>query len=72
MGTVNDLASNVSNSGRVTMMDVTQMGIALGFSGAAIYLTVKGLPVPGDLWTLTVGIVSFYMGKRVYAPTPNA
>ena len=56
---------HVSDAARVTLMDLVQAVLSVGFAAAAIYLVVKGQPVPGDLWTLTVGIVSYYLGKRV-------
>ena len=58
-------AISVSDAARVTLMDLVQAVLSIGFASAAIYLVVRGQPVPGDLWTLTVGIVSFYLGKRV-------
>ncbi len=50
---------------------IGQMFVVLSLIGVTVYLLAVGREVDGQLWTLDVSLVSFYIGQRINLVSPR-
>ncbi len=64
-----NVAPEASHLQAVTLA-IGQLAVTLAFVGVTVLLLGTGKPVDGQLWTLDVALVAFYMGQRVNVVRP--
>lgn len=54
-----------ANGGPAMTMAFGQLVILFSFTGVTVFLIAIGRDVPGELWTLNVAIVAYFLGQKV-------
>lgn len=65
-----NLSTDSSHLQAITLA-LGQLAVTLAFVGITVILLAQGKSVDGQLWTLDVALVSFYLGQRVNVVRPQ-